>query len=203
GDKRALTTLNDGTALVWDLTAFPIEKLTGKRGEAETQKWWDELAEVAATRGYTAQWKFAEAAADEVVAFLRERLKPVPIADPKEVQRLVADLGSPTFAAREAATKRLGAIGAGIVPALQIAVRTTDSAEVRERAGKLLDPFIAPVPPPETLRAVRAVAVLERTGTADARRLLRDLAAGEPYELQTKAAKSALGRLESASRGGW
>jgi hypothetical protein len=55
----------------------------------------------------------------------------------EEIQRLVDQLGDDQFAAREAASKRLGEIGAAALPALRRAAQST-SAEVRSRARMLL-----------------------------------------------------------------
>ena len=48
---------------------------------------------------------------------------------------------------------------------------------------------------PETLRALRAVEVLERLGTPEAKRCLEGLAKGVPAAPQTREARAALGRL--------
>src|SRR5262245_45060093 len=202
GGQRALTTLNDGTAMVWDLTANPPAKLSDALSDNETRECWDALAGQDAARAFAAGWKLAEGPAVDVVSFLRVRLKPVPVPDSNEVRRLVTDLGSPTFAARETATKRLAQLGPGIVPALRAALKGTESAEVRERAGKLLDQLNTPVPPPESLRVLRAIAVLERVGTDDARRLIETIAGGEASAPETNAARAALGRMRSLP-GGW
>jgi WD40 repeat protein len=44
GDQRALTTLHDGTALIWDLTAFPPPRLADKHDDALRATWWNDLA---------------------------------------------------------------------------------------------------------------------------------------------------------------
>jgi hypothetical protein len=49
---------------------------------------------------------------------------------------------------------------------------------------------------PEERLACRALAVLERAGTDEARRLVKELAAGCPTARQTQEARAALGRLE-------
>jgi WD40 repeat protein len=194
GDRQALTTLEDGTALVWDLSAFPPPRLSEKHSEPELKAWWDELAGDDTGRAYAAGWKLTEAPPARVVPFLRERLKPNPVPDSKVVRRLIAELDSPTFSVREAAAKQLGQFGPAVVPAVQRASREIRSAEVRERLDKLLERLTDPVPPPESLRTVRAVAVLERVGTADARRVLEDLARGADAAPETKAARAALTR---------
>lgn len=195
GDRRVLTTLEDGTALVWDLNPLPPPRLSEKYGEPELRGWWDDLAGNDARRAYSAGWRLSEAPADDVVRFLRDRLKPAVALDADEVAKLIADLASSKFAAREAASRRLAELGSEVIPALENALKTSHSAEVRARLQKLLEKQSDPVPPPEVLRAVRAVAVLERLGTADARRLLEDLAGGSVDSPQTRAAKLALGRL--------
>jgi HEAT repeat protein len=57
---------------------------------------------------------------------------------PSEIDRLIQQLGSPRFAERQAATKRLEAIGEPAALALRKAATTTPDAEVRRRAESLL-----------------------------------------------------------------
>jgi hypothetical protein len=78
--------------------------------------------------------------------------------------------------------------------ALRRALAAGPSLEFRRRAEALLERAEA-APVPGSLRAVRATAVLEYAGTAEARRLLRELAAGAPDARLTREAKAALGRL--------
>jgi RNA polymerase sigma factor (sigma-70 family) len=52
-----------------------------------------------------------------------------------------------------------------------------------------------PVAPPEVLRAVRAIAALERVGTPEARAVLERMAQGNPDAVETRDAKSVLNRL--------
>jgi hypothetical protein len=57
---------------------------------------------------------------------------------PLEIEKLIQQLGSPRFAEREAATKRLEAIGEPAVDALRKAVASNPDAEIRRRASSLL-----------------------------------------------------------------
>ena len=66
---------------------------------------------------------------------------PCPAADTEaaeKIDHLVRQLGSATFAEREAAAKALEAIGTPALEALRKAASTSDDAEVRRRAGQLV-----------------------------------------------------------------
>jgi hypothetical protein len=66
------------------------------------------------------------------------------------------------------------------------------NGNVSFRAGRSID---APGPGPEMLRPLRAVEVLERINTAEARRLLERLSKGQPEALLTVDAAASLQRL--------
>jgi WD40 repeat protein len=191
---RALTAQPDGTALVWDLSAFPPPPLADKHGEPELRAWWDELAGDDAAKAYAAGWKLSEAPAAEVVAFLRERVRRAKGIDREEARKGIADLDSPVFATREAATRRLQQMGPAVLPYLRHPPAGM-SAEGVERLESLQRRLFDPVPPTETLRVLRAVAVLERVGTDDARKLLDALSRGVADAPETRAARSALERM--------
>jgi hypothetical protein len=112
-------------------------------------------------------------------------------------------LDSETFDVRESAAKELSALGEGIEPALRQALKGKRSAEVRRRIEQLLDGF-RNVPTGDSIRVVRAVEVLERIGTAEARQVLEAFAKGAPAARLTREAQAALDRLSrraSADRG--
>lgn len=127
------------------------------------------------------------------IAYLKQRLQPVPELDPKRVAQMIDDLDSEQFAVREAAMKELAALGKRVQPALRQALKDKPSLEVRKRLQGLLAP--QGVPTGEVLRVLRAIWVLERIGTAEARQLLQKLASGAMTP-QTRAARAALERLE-------
>lgn len=81
-----------------------------------------------------------------------------PAAKPKpSLDELVADLGSPVFAAREAAQRALWLRGEEAIPALEKAARGEDP-EAARRAKELLDKFawgILPDTPPAVLKLIR------------------------------------------------
>jgi hypothetical protein len=110
---------------------------------------------------------------------------------------LIADLDNDDFARREAASKQLAAFGAQAEPALRKALADTQSAEVRSRIQallKALDQWV--VTNPDALRSLRAIWVLERIGTPEARAVLGDLAKGAPEARQTQEAQAALDFLD-------
>lgn len=194
-NRHVLTTLADGTALVWDLSAFAPSRLSEKHGEAELRAWWGELAGDDAARAFIAICKFAEAPAEEAVRFLRDRVRPVPAVTTQTIRAIMVELDNPRFAAREEAARRLRQMGPTILPVLRSPL-PMQSAEARERLSKLEAELLKPVPPAETLQVLRALAVLELLGTSSARKLVEELAAGGEDAPETKSARSTLGRMK-------
>ena len=145
----------------------------------------------------------AESALDEMgrspertVSFLKSRLRPVPPVPAERLARLVADLDSAHFEARDRATRRLERLAEQAGPALRQAdARPETSAETRRRVRRLLDRLDRPNPSCEAARPLRAVEVLERLATPEARKLLEALSRGDPASHLTRDAKAALRRL--------
>jgi hypothetical protein len=89
------------------------------------------------------------------------------------------------------------------LPALRDALERDPSAEVRQRIKVLLgDPPVRSLPAAsgEELHAVRAIEVLERIGSAEARRILLTLKNGPPSYASLEA-RAALERLETRTGG--
>jgi hypothetical protein len=128
------------------------------------------------------------------VALLRERLRPAPLVDGKVAGQLLRDLDADAFAVREKAAADLEALGENAEPLLRKALQEKPSAEVKRRIDRILEsPDFAAS---RRLRTVRAVEVLERIGSADARKLLENLAAGADAALMTEEARAAVERLQ-------
>jgi RNA polymerase sigma factor (sigma-70 family) len=193
-DDRTLLTLNeDGTVLLWDLG--PPGWDGPARGD-DAGRLWDDLASADGPTAYRAMWALAAAPA-RAVAVLRERLPgslPEVAAHGRRIRALVADLDSDSFDRRAAASKDLGGFGAEAEPALRKALADHPSPEVRKRLEELLA-NTGSLRSGETLRCLRALAVLERIATPEARQVLATVADGAPENRLTVEATAALQRL--------
>ncbi|HET6575134.1 MAG TPA: hypothetical protein VFG68_16120, partial [Fimbriiglobus sp.] len=184
---RAVAVQPDGTALVWDLaaTAPSSEKWTRKQLAA----WWVDLASADAGRAWRAIWRLAEVPSDDLVPFLRNSLKPT-TPNAAAVRRLIADLDAADFTVRDKASRELVRQGPEVIPAVRQALKDARSGEARQRLETILKRLEH-----HRLRPARLVAVLERVGSAGARKLLTELAGGPADAPETREAKAALRRL--------
>lgn len=190
--SKLLSTGPDGAALVWDVfdrSPRPFAEPDDKAISA----WWGELAASEATEAEKAM-RLMTCVPAVAVKFLTAKLTEPPV-EPEVIDKLIAELGDPDFKTREAATRKLGGISSA-VDKLEKAAEKSESAEVRERAEKLVAGLRILGP----LRAERAVEVLERIGNADAKKLLETLAGGKDDTSLSADTKAALGRLKGSGR---
>src|SRR6185437_10586706 len=123
------------------------------------------------------------------------QIKPVEALPAKEFAKHLADLNSDNFATRTAAAKSLTAAGERAVGQLGKALERELSAEQRVAAERLLRAWRAAEQKPPTgerLRSIRAVAALELAASADARKVLTELAKGAADATLTHEAKQAI-----------
>jgi RNA polymerase sigma factor (sigma-70 family) len=193
-DGRALASGSaDTTVLVRDLSVplqggGPAADLEGAR---ERARLWDELRGDDAARAFTAMGLFRRSPG--AVPFLKEQLGRLKPPDPGRAARLIADLDSVSFAKRQQATKELQELGSEAEPLLRRALADNAvSVEVHRRAERLLAEMTLSA---DTRAAMRGVEVLERLGTAEARRLLAGLARGPADAVLTREARASLARL--------
>jgi WD40 repeat protein len=195
--KRLISGSLDTTALVWDLPGV-IAKVRAKTkalSPKQLEALWADLAAPKADRASRALSKLVEAPA-EALPFLKKHLQPVRPADPKQLARLLADLGSDELAVREKATKGLEELGDLAAAALRELLDKHPPEKVREGIETLLDKLEGPVTSPELLRGLRAVEVLEWIGSPEAQQQLQALAKGAAGHRLTEEARAALQRLE-------
>jgi RNA polymerase sigma factor (sigma-70 family) len=177
----------DNTALLWDLVG------DGEPAAKDLSALWDKLGSTDAAKAHQAMSAFSHSP-EPTLAWLRKYLPPIPKADNEQMARLLKQLDDDRFAVREAAEARLKDLAEGAAPALRQALKREPSAEVRLRVTRLLEQLNA-VKMPTQLRSQRAIEVLERMGTPEARKVLEDLAKGVSEARQTQEAKASLDRL--------
>ena len=120
----------------------------------------------------------------------------VAAAPPETVAPLLTDLDSGKYSVRLAAEKALRDLGVKAEPALRAALKANPTLEMRQRLEAVLetlDPWQRLTG--DALREVRAVQVLERIATPEARHILERLAQGTAPTRLNRAAQAALARL--------
>jgi len=125
---------------------------------------------------------------------LKDRVPPAADIDAKKVEQWIHDLDRGNYKDRAVAAKELEKLGELAVPALQKALTSNPPLEMRRRLETLLDEFTGSNLAPEQIRTVRAIEVLEKIGSAEARQMLERLAKGAAGSLTTRHAQAALER---------
>jgi WD40 repeat protein len=184
----------DTSVLVWDLACHPA----GEAARAGIAELWDRLEGADAAAAYRAVCGLS-GRAGEAVPFLRTKLRPVPAVTPQRLEALIGELDADEFATRTRAVEELSDLGEAAEAALRAALLRQPPLEVRRRMEGLLERLERSVPAADLLRELRALAVLERAGTAEARALLAELARGNPGARLTREAKASLERLTKAA----
>jgi WD40 repeat protein len=186
-----VTAGGDTTLLLWDVRGLSA----GRRppGPADPSGLWQDLGADNPRTADRAMWALV-AAGDRGVAVLRDRVRALTV-DPRRADALVADLDSDRYAVREAASTELGRLGDAAGPALRRALAGRLSAEANQRATDLLARIDQRALPAEHLQLVRALEVLERIGSPEARAVLEAVAKGAEGARLTEEARSAVRRL--------
>jgi RNA polymerase sigma factor (sigma-70 family) len=199
--RRLASGGEDTTVLTWDaLNLTGDAPAAGKPSDRELGALWTDLAGGDAARAYRALRALA-AAPEQTIPFLRQHVRPAAAPDPKHLARLIADLDADEFAVREVATRALENLGPPARPALRRAMEGRPSDEVRHRIERLLERPEGSALPAGELGTWRALEVLEHIGTAEARRVLETLAAGDAGARPTEGARAVLQRLAKREAG--
>jgi hypothetical protein len=184
---------SEGIVWLWDLG--PARKaLTVTDGPANAETCWADLAAESPRVAYAAIERLA-ASPELALPMLRHRLAPVKIESQWLAAR-VAELDSAEFAVRQVAQQALISVADAVQVELAKELARTDSVEVRSWLRRVLETERPAVPPAESVRALRAVAVLERIGTEESRRVLERIAKGEEGARLTRVVREALERME-------
>jgi WD40 repeat protein len=195
-DGRSLFSANDDTTILeWDISGRmasgrrkPVDKTLNKD---RLNHLWQTLLDTP-DKAYPAVWELLDRPA-ESVPFLIGKLPPIPPLGEKRVRELLAQLDSDSFAEREEANRKLLALGESGLSFLRQALKDRPSLEVRKRLEGAIESLNRPLSA-EQLRQLRALAVLEWSGTAEASEHLRRLVGGAAGVPVTEAAKAALRR---------
>ncbi|MHB1425169.1 MAG: hypothetical protein ACYC3I_18515 [Gemmataceae bacterium] len=187
-EGRSLFVANsNSTILEWDVSGR-FGKKTESPNRDRLNVLWRTLAETP-DKAYAAVWELLDHPA-ESVPFLIGKLSPVQPIEERRVRKLVERLDAESFAEREDANRQLLALGEQTLPLLKQALKDGPSLETKKRLEGLIE-SLSRGPTPEQLRLLRALAVLEWSGRAEAKEHLRRLAGGAPSATLTRAARSA------------
>lgn len=194
--KLLASASEDSTILIWDVSGFTRERfpdaLTFTPKELDDlwskllpREGWDDRNAHHALLGTPQQ----------TVPFLRERLRSLPVVDPKQLAAWIADLESDEFAKRKKAREELVKWGKLAAPALRKALADKPSPELKKSAEELLAPDggcgkLAP----EWQRAAEAVRLLEQMNTPESRKVLEELARISPGSWLAEETRAALDR---------
>jgi hypothetical protein len=184
--------MRHGDILIWDLRplTWRVPKARRDFGSEELKALWSDLAG-AARPAYLAISRLS-ATPGQTVPWMNDHLQPVTV-DVKRLDKLLADLDGDVFDAREAASEQLARMRYRAEPMLWRVFEAKPSLELRRRIEAILaEPRRQPV---EALRTLRAIVILERIGTPQARRVLKKLACGVAAP-ETASAQAALQRLD-------
>jgi hypothetical protein len=162
-NRRAVTTLADGTGLVWDISKpAPAPLLDAPPSDERIETWCAALAVDDARQAYSAIWRLCELPAGRVAPLLRRQLALFSEVDAKKIASLIADLDSDAFTSRERASKELEKLGGAADTVLRQALEKGPSAEAKRRLEALLARPIGLATTPDARRRVRAEQVFER-----------------------------------------
>jgi Tol biopolymer transport system component len=197
---RLVTGSTDKTAIIWDASGLSEEERRQRANPTagDLEVLWADLASTDGRRAFRALEALA-AAPEQATKFLKDHLRPAQADELQRVAPLLADLDHDDFKMRERASEELAKLGRLAEPALRKTVQDQPSVEVRRRIEALLVKLTNQNLPPEFVQGLRAVEVLERITTPEARQLLEKLAQGTAAARLTQEAKTALDRLSKRS----
>lgn len=164
----------------------------------DREQLWAELMGLDRGKAAAAQRQFL-ASATAHVDFIREQLSKSSVNKDllQTIGQLIQDLDSDEFNVRDRATEKLIALGDSAIEAVRSLLANAPNDEVHYRAELILRKLkVKGTTVSEGSKKVRAVRILERAATAEAKDLLEKIAAGE-YGFDIAAdAKLALQRLQ-------
>ncbi len=175
--KHLAAGLGDTTVLLYDIGKVdPRFKTAANLTTMDLESRWAELGGESATAAHQAIGALV-LSPKEAVPFLRERLKPAVAVDAGKIRKWLAELDSEVFATRQVATKELEAVADEADQTIKNALERDLPLETRRRLEQILKTLVDS-PPPEIVRSIRAIMVLERIASPEARAVLATLGKG-------------------------
>jgi WD40 repeat protein len=196
GGHTLISVSNDQTVRTWDLEGRGMAVKTRRLPDRQVETCWSALARSDGRGAFDAMADLI-AAPEQTMALFRTRLKAAQSPNQQKIADLVAQTNDTKYAVREQATRTLEKLGEEAEGPLRKAMQS-GPLESRRRAERLLHKFDSSGVSAETMRGLRAVEVLERIATPDAKSMLQALAAGTPEARLTLEAQASLKRLEVA-----
>jgi hypothetical protein len=193
-DQRTLVSGGgDATVLLWDLTGRSRDgKLRPATiSPARFASLWEKLGETDGAAANAAVWELV-AGGKPVLAMLKAKLPVAAALDAGKAAKLVARLDSDDYETREQAMKEGAKLGLGAEPALRKALGSNPNLEPRKRVDALVSRWLGSA---DWLAYRRGIAVLEYSGSEEAKAILTALAGGAKESRPVKEAEAALGRL--------
>jgi DNA-binding beta-propeller fold protein YncE len=179
-DGRFLATVGSyGRVLVWDVATRELDK--GPKLQLSTKEMtalWEDLGHPDFAKA-DAAWRRLASCGDNVVPYLKEKIKPISVPPPcdlKRIEQYISQLDHDTYAVCENAYKELLALGELVISPLQKMLANRPSEEARCRADKILKKVNEPVLTPERLKVLESIELLEVLHTPAAKQLLEEVA---------------------------
>jgi hypothetical protein len=194
GGRALVSVSNDQTVRTWDLAGRGLALKTRQLPDRQVESCWSALARNDGKTAFDAMSDLV-AAPQQAVELFKTRLKPAQSPNQQRIAELIAQTNHDKYAMREQATRALEKLGEEAEGPLRHAAKT-GPLETRRRVDSVLLKLEQGGVANETMRGLRAVEVLERLATPDAKGLLTALAAGTPEARLTTEAQASLKRLE-------
>jgi RNA polymerase sigma factor (sigma-70 family) len=194
--KALVTGMGDGTVLVWDLAppGWSAENRPKELDSKALANLWSDLTDDA-PKTYAAIWTLSEQP-KQALPFLDKHVTVAQEIDANLVDQLLSKLDDSDFQTRQKASEDLARMRHEIEPTLRKALEGQIPMEKRRRVQEIVDLLSArSFATGETLRTLRAIQILERLGTKEARETLRKIAGGAALARETQEAKEALRRM--------
>jgi len=186
---------SDTTLQIWDTSDLRSDKpAPEKLTDKQLEEAWANLKESNAGTANNSILELVKAP-EQATQWLKKNLAPAAAADSSQVEKLIANLDAEDFDMRKNAIQELEKLGELAVPALEKTLESGPALEVKKRLEDLIDKAVGAFQTGDRLRIVRAVEVLEKIGTPDAREVLQTLAKGAAGALTTREAEAALLRM--------